>query len=879
MEKWNDVYYELTHLLLKFYKSNKEDSGKILFRKCQSDKRFLKYNEWLVKTKQILKSTSIDPVHIFSSFNRSRQFEEDRIEIINSWFRIFGSKKVIKEIDFAGCPTPFSIKLLSARDVESQSEIWRTFYVIKTDGQNGITEMMFKNIKKWYGIEVPAFTIFLFWIDPNNFLPLDKNSEKLLFEAGIIKSSPRTSYEYANLLPQINTTLYLDVARFGYELSSGETSKSKRSEIQAFIQRLRSVYNRFNKKLHTGGDFNFKIVAIRPLKGSYKRHTKVLELGKSYYSFYKEYDFRKDGKIKINRDLEMSLYNVNGLTINISAIVGKNGSGKSTLSELLYLAINNIAALSKNQKNSDLIFERGLNLELFYTTGTFCRLRLIGKKISITEYETKVDTLYPKRSRNVGAFELSEFFYTIAVNYSHYGLNSLELGVWINKLFHKNDGYQTPLVINPFRKEGNFDINTENELVKSRLLANIVQPIDQKDSNNLRVITDNNKAVTKIRFSPHFVKIGKLKTSRQTKVTQTFNSFLEYFGLSTEGAPQEFIDVAKFYVASKLRRICENYSPYSEFLKKNGNDIYLTNLTSLIAKVDSDPSHITYKIRQVVNYFRYKTYEWYPLNKDIDVEKISQLIEAVKSKESRSRQIKSVELLPPSFYDFEFYLTGGSSFQKLSSGEKQRIYTVSSIIYHLYNIDSVSEGNDLVIYPFVNIAFDEIELYFHPEMQRKFVNYFLEYLKRTSLDNIIALNFCFITHSPFILSDIPSQNILFLNQNGKPNEILNENNTLGGNIHDLLANNFFLENGYMGEHANRLIQSLLSFLSPNEVDGASLGRDSQIKWSKELAKKFIECIGEPLIRNSLKELFLIKYKTPEIDKEIERLQKLKAKLQ
>lgn len=878
MEKWHIVYKELSDLLLKFYTSNTNDCGKILFQKCRNDKEFLKYNGWVFNMKRLVKSNSIDPVHVFSSFNRSRQYETERVNIINSWFKILGQKKRFEDINFIGCPTPFSIKLLSARDIKSQTEIWRTFLEVKSKGQNGITEMMFANIKKWYGIEIASFTIFLFWIDPRNFLPLDKNSEKLLLEAGIIKSSPRSSYQYAGLLPQKDTPLYLDIARFGYELNSGETTKSKKLEIQRFIQKIRTIYKKSNKKIHTGGEFTFKIVGLRLLKGSYKRHTKVLEIGR-LYSFYKEYVFQKDGKIKVDRTLDMNLYNVNGLTINISAIVGKNGSGKSTISELLYLAINNVAAQLTNQNHVELNHEPGINLELFYTTGTFCRLKIIGKKISITEYEMRDNILYPEKNRNASEFDLGEFFYTIAVNYSHYGLNSLELGDWINGLFHKNDGYQTPLVINPFRKDGNFDINNENELVKSRLLANIVQPIDSKDVNNVRVITDNNRAIKKIRFTEHSIKIGKLKSEHLNKVEHTFRVFLNHFELSTAGAPRKFVEVAKFYVTSKLIRICKNYTPYTIFLKGNSTGGYLSNLSELLKKIDADTSHITYKIKQVVNLFKYKTYKWYLLNKNIDIEKISRLIEGVKSRESRNQQIRTVELLPPSFYDFEFFLDDGSSFQKLSSGEKQRIYTVSSIIYHLYNLDSVSQDNSLVTYPFINIAFDEIELYFHPEMQRKFINYLLEYLRRTSLDNILALNFCFITHSPFILSDIPSQNILFLNENGKPNEVLNENKTLGGNIHDLLANNFFLDRGYMGEYANKLIQSLIFFLSP-EIS-ASQGKTAFqiIKWSKELAEKFIECIGEPLIRNSLKDLYLMKYKAPEIDRQIERLQKLKAKLQ
>ena len=196
MEKWYSVYKELSDLLLKFYVTHAENSGRILFKRYFKGERDRNYKQWMARVLRVSKSHSIDPIHMFSSFNASRQHETDRVKIINSWFKILRGKKRFEEIDFIGCPTPISIKLLSARDPKSQSEIWQTLQKIKKEGQKGITETTFSNIKRWYGIEVPSFTIFLFWIDARNFLPLDKNSEKLLFEAGIIKSSPRTSYEY-----------------------------------------------------------------------------------------------------------------------------------------------------------------------------------------------------------------------------------------------------------------------------------------------------------------------------------------------------------------------------------------------------------------------------------------------------------------------------------------------------------------------------------------------------------------------------------------------------------------------------------------------------------------------------------------------------------
>ncbi|NHQ67759.1 hypothetical protein HAV29_14040 [Elizabethkingia miricola] len=79
-----------------------------------------------------------------------------------------------------------------------------------------------------------------------------------------------------------------------------------------------------------------------------------------------------------------------------------------------------------------------------------------------------------------------DFFYTIVINYSHYGFNSKEVGEWLDGIFHKNDGYQLPIVVNPYRNEGNIDINSEKELAASRFLVNIL--FEKK----LRIISESN---------------------------------------------------------------------------------------------------------------------------------------------------------------------------------------------------------------------------------------------------------------------------------------------------------------------------------------------------------------------------------------------------
>ena len=99
-----------------------------------------------------------------------------------------------------------------------------------------------------------------------------------------------------------------------------------------------------------------------------------------------------------------------------------------------------------------------------------------------------------------GVIRRNELFYTIVSNYSLYAYNTKDFRAewdnrvqskeeskkcWLYYLFHKNDGYRTPITIHPYRYEGNIDINRETELTMQRLMALYIQepnPNDNKGS-------------------------------------------------------------------------------------------------------------------------------------------------------------------------------------------------------------------------------------------------------------------------------------------------------------------------------------------------------------------------------------------------------------
>lgn len=140
---------------------------------------------------------------------------------------------------------------------------------------------------------------------------------------------------------------------------------------------------------------------------------------------------------------------------------------------------------------------------------------------------------------------------------------------------------------------------------------------------------------------------------------------------------------------------------------------------------------------------------------------------------------------------------------------------VSSILYHLGNIESVFQDNNKnrIAYSNVCIILEEIELYFHPQFQKNLIKYILDGIKQMSFAHIKGIQLMIVTHSPFVLSDIPTSNILAL-EDGMQSKT--ELQTFGANIYDMLNTSFFLHNSTIGDFAQWLIGRIILILKVYE---------------------------------------------------------------
>ncbi|MFT4170413.1 MAG: AAA family ATPase [Dysgonomonas sp.] len=521
-----------------------------------------------------------------------------------------------------------------------------------------------------------------------------------------------------------------------------------------------------------------------------------------------------------------------------------------------------------------------------------------GTTIKIAEYKTdseisNKENIYFYRTSNlldfkiqdtkephkgIGSFStLENLFYTIIINYSLFSYNTLDLkseytsaykeqlirkkGIedgyyltpyhkieskeeksearsWLKGLFHKNDGYQTPLVVNPMRIYGNIDINTENNLSAERLMYLLFKK-DAKGNHFFKTISRELtiKAI-KIRgdqdkeysdFASE-VNLGHLDSLAFNGLCACIiDAIFEITQIKpSDLADKNHIERAKGYIIYKTFKITQTYNSfrntflYFSKINKFDKEVEYPKIKSFLSKLLEDHSHITTKLWQSIFYLKY---DLIGLKQTFNVEMYSKKIdEHIRKHSGEYEATREEELLPPPIFKIDFNLYNKEDklipFNTLSSGQKQITYTISSFLYHLINLDSVSKQPTLdsfseyrttprISYKYINIIFDEIELYFHPEMQRHFINDLLNGLKQMKFENIKGIHIIFVTHSPFIISDIPKSNILFLGEKAIPAKI-EPMKTFGANIHAMLKSSFFLRDGTMGVNTEIIVKRVIS---------------------------------------------------------------------
>lgn len=613
--------------------------------------------------------------------------------------------------------------------------------------------------------------------------------------------------------------------------------------------------------------------------------------------------------------LELLFRMVNNFGYMLGANVRKNKKGSKYVKY-----VDGIYADLKYRIDDELVILKCRYDKVLYSYEgkTFCLFDSLDAKDTFGQERPRADMEEEAQEIDVVSMDAAlrielckHFFFSVVTNYSLQSYNSNDyldeealghhyvddIGIdkndsWLDGVFHKNDGYLVPISLNPERYKGFFDLQKETDLTSSRLEILLIEAkrrninfIDNYELDDIEYSFSWDYIANKVSLEKDSIKDEyELRTVIRLIAEDSHSVLailLERYGFHVDDSENLLFYVGIAYLFYKTHSIAASYPIFGapkqmvnvEHLDEICHDEdTIVQYASFIKQLIHDKSHLTTKLRKTLNFMKalvngQNLEESFSYYRDY-THFVGEVLSKRPSLEDR------MAILPPPFFKSKVYLrqidTGKRMlYSKLSSGERQYLFTFSALLYHVFNIKMTPVNRPH--YRLANLMLDEVEICFHPEYQRTLVYRLIELLRQFRLNYRFSINIILTTHSPFILSDIPKSNVLYL-ENGKSVGETIYKDTFGANVNDILHQSFFLKKGFMGEFARDKIQSVIDFLNSKNSS----------KWTKESSLEFIEkVVSEPILQRQLRSLYEKRYdlrdnKIEKLESEIERLkQKLK----
>ena len=482
------------------------------------------------------------------------------------------------------------------------------------------------------------------------------------------------------------------------------------------------------------------------------------------------------------------------------------------------------------------------------------------------------------KDKGIELKNLEELFYSVVTNYSMHAFNPNDYeNYYPYGIFHKNDAYTTPIVLLPYRNgEGVIDIENERELAKQRIIALQIflykqygssliynrillkisyRYLNKDEINSYTPYNKNLDRLNNVLKSKYGKEIIKIKPSKNISF-QKSSYKLYYNGLNRTWKKKikeqchvdfenncinkEIKDALLKYLIYKTVKICAYYEFFVDKFDFSNTE---TAFSNIINEILNDNTFITLKIRQCIEFIKNPL----PVNEYLDVLNyldISQFKDYGKNIDAYFLK------LPPAIFDTDLIFSDSKNdkseikMSSFSSGELQLLNSFSYVLYHLKNLEcdksELTKNNEIKYpnYENILIVFDEAELYMHPEYQRQFLYKIIDAIYKCNFERIKQIQILIATHSPYILSDVPIQNLLMLEDGEKRYNKVTEQ-TFGANIYDLLKNQFFMS-APVGEIARKRINEIIEYTNS--------GSNSENLDYNEI----VELLGDPYLRNSLK---------------------------
>ena len=558
------------------------------------------------------------------------------------------------------------------------------------------------------------------------------------------------------------------------------------------------------------------------------------------YNIEFEYKENRIKKLIINKNIDKIPKHFYGRNIDsINIIIGKNGTGKSSILEMMSLfdRVNSTYKSYVDYPREFLIIYKTNNEKEFVLEG----------------YHENDDNKYfefLKLPKDSSTFLINYYTFKMTENYEFIGTNNpnnlKDTGILRIKydeekinFFEKKYSYEEA-------EQGNYKINTG---VDEGNKATIYKYFINKKNIQSELYQDANIVIEIPELDFYIDKIKNLfKTIKEIKL---FNKLKE------EKIKDVIIKNYSNYLFSyKIWKIIENNSFQADeildIIKSEKIKLEeIKNTEQILEKLLEEIKEYE-NIKELSN----KIHEILLLLNDIQVSEINfkrktnvLKIYEIKGTDSRIKKFleKYDEIVNYPWTNKRLYL---SEFEKIlniteegmSDGERVRVNIFSTI--HRF----LGENGELKNKKYVTLLFDEVEMFLHPEWSRTFLNDLLLELKDYTNKQFKII---FASHSPFLLSDICSEGVIYLEKKAGETVVKEEEiKNFGANIIDLFKNTMFLKSTF-GEFATEKIKWVV-----DKIDKESY---TNIKNNPEI-NYIIEEIGEKLISNKLKSMIESKLK-------------------
>lgn len=541
----------------------------------------------------------------------------------------------------------------------------------------------------------------------------------------------------------------------------------------------------------------------------------------------------------INDFFNSESYNKNNSKIqNVTAIVGENGAGKSTL--LRYIKENLVDGAGGTGFKAIIIAKEKNNYKISY-----------HKDIQVNEIENQTNKIN-------FSYDL-EIFSPENIKGPLIRYPSIDSFKNVSFIFFSNifDNEREEEFTNLYNLSTNFLIKDDHKKQKELGLYKEIQ-----SESEVHRLTEINRQIFFIENFRDYEKIPfklPLKISISTIIPQSITQ-KEY------GSYESFINKVFYSLDRKLEKLSlRQESGIQSRIQKFKINFYKALISNFFYEINNffvniEKSDLILEdilgediFKKIKNVFLLEGMQFYHGDLSNSVINLLNYIEGIIDGSLVSYDMRSINLainsnsnnviefisLYRKTFTFRSYLN--FDWRGLSSGQKALL----NILARFNFISDENITDNLKLKKDIIVLIDEGEVYFHPQWQKSLLLLLIDALplifKGRQIQIIVTSN------SPFIVSDLPSSNIIFLKKEQESSVVVDgltdNKQTFAANIHTLYSDSFFMSNGFIGDFAKKKINYVINSLinEPSE----------NIYQEKDKLEKIINMIGEPIIRNKL----------------------------